>query len=187
MVAIPVKFRIEIDEESLRKFVEAQQRHKPVQFGYKVDHAVFVNYGTGPQGRFHAPYLNKPSPEAIRAIDEWARKKLSMYDAKERKQFVYHLVKKIWEHGMTPQPFWTTAWNQIKANIQTLYDRGKSLEDIGNEMKRLSDFYIVSMGIPYDGKIQASWYGPDIITKEEAKNEPMQDVKSLAGQVVRGW
>jgi len=184
---VQYRWRIEIDPESLKEFVESQNKHQSVQFGYKVDHAVYVNYGTGPQGRFHSKYLKKPSPEVFRAIDEWARKKLSMYDEKERKRFVYLLVRKIWEHGMTPQPFWTVAWNMLSANLQRLYDRGYSLEDIGNEMKSLSNNQIMSMGIPYDGKIQGSWYGPDVISKEDAENQPTQDVRSLAEQVVRGW
>ena len=163
---IQIKWHIEIDGDSLDNFVISQPRHQPVQFGYNIEHAEYVEFGTGPK-RNRATYWI--GAKGKQALNDWARKKLNMNSAKERKQFVEALAVKLGKYGMTPQPFWRPAFYSVADNMQSYYDMGKSLEDMGNEVHRISNNLIEAQGIPYQGDIQREWY-IDTVPIEDVRN-----------------
>ena len=179
-VQVQIKFRIELEEESLDKFVVSQERFKPCQFGYQVEHAEYVEYGTGPQRGREKYWIGK---KGRKALDEWAEKKLGMGNKTERAKFVWFLAKKLGENGMSPQPYWRPALNSVMENMQTYYDWGFSLHDIGNEIHRISDNLLVQQGIPYQGDIQRNWHIEDI-TQEMAEkvNEPLDTLSLIEEQ-----
>ena len=42
--------------------------------------------------------------------------------------------------------------------MQELWDRGYSLYDMGDEIQRISDRYIMDYNMPYKGILQSSWF-----------------------------
>lgn len=155
MVSIPLKLRIEVKQQDLLDWIYAQRRFQPVTFGYRAEHSEYVEYGTGPARGREKFWVGDAGRKAL---DDWARIKVGMYNDKERRKFVNALAWKIHQYGMKPQPYWRPAINQVWINLQSYYDAGYSLEDIGNEVHRLSDNFIITNHIPFQGNIQRSWY-----------------------------
>jgi len=184
MADIPIRFRIEIKDDSLKEFVYAHRRHQPVRYGFDVEHSEYVEYGTGPQ-RGRTKYFI--SPEGRKAINEWVKKKLSIYDPKERRKVVNRIIWKLQLYGMKPQPYWRPARNQVINDLQKYYNMGFTLREVAEQIGAIAKQHIVTQGIPYDGAIERSWYVDDIPRESAINDTTIVDIRSLAEMMTRGW
>ena len=166
---IKIKFRMEIDKEQLVEFLNSHPRLQPVQCGFSVDHSEYIEYGTGPARGRSQYWIGE---EGRKALDEWAKIKLNMKDDAERAKFVQNVIFKIYKHGMKPKPFFRTAQEQVKAHIQSLFDEGKSMFDIGDKMGDIAKQEITRQNIFYTGAIVRSWFINTLQRDESALDIP---------------
>ena len=155
MDGIPIKLRVTIKRSDVEDFIKRQKRLDPVEFGFTAEHAEYIEYGTGPWRGRDKYFIGRRGQEAL---DEWARKKLNMTDARERRRFVRNLMWKIHHKGMKPQPYWRTAVKQVMARLQEFYDMGYTTEDIGNKIGEIAVQNMIDNRTPYKGEIERSWY-----------------------------
>ena len=137
---------------------------KPVRFGYTVEYAESLEYGTGPLNNYQ-PTVNKgfyTYKSIYDGIYEWARKKdgkgsgLPIKDEEERRNFAKAVTRRFFEYGMRPHPYWRPAINFLIENQQRLFDEGHSLKEICDEALRIADKCIQDQNLPFSGKLQQS-------------------------------
>lgn len=174
---IPLKLRVELDKEEVKRYFEQHKRLQPVRFGYTIDYAESLEYGTGPL-RFAQRTVkggNYTYQTIYKAIYEWAGRKdshggrLPIKDEEERADFARKVTQDFFDKGMKPHPYFRPAIQWLEANEQILFDRGYSLFEICDEAMRISDKCIKDQNLPFSGKLQQSAFC-DTITMGEIKD-----------------
>lgn len=158
---IPIRWKLKNIQDVQQAFkdnLKNDTRLKPVRFGYTVDYAESLEYGTGPLRDMQiivdgGKYTYKSVWEGI---DEWARKKLKMENKEHRENFVTGVVNRMWDVGLRPHPYWRPAINWLLANQQRMFDEGHSLKEIAEEAMRISEKCIMDQNLPYQGGLQKS-------------------------------
>jgi len=184
MVDIPIRFRIKLKDDTLKKFVYAQQRHAPVRFGYDVEHAEYREYGTGPARQRDKYWVGI---EGKKALHRWVQKKLGISDLYERVKVVNSIAWNLHQNGMQPQPFWRPALNTVMSHLQFYYSLGWTLEQIAGQIGALASATFIHKGLPFDGAIERSWYVDKIpqanMDNVKADLETATSARSLAEMV----
>lgn len=131
---------------------------KPVRFGFSVDYAESLEYGTGPL-RNMQPTVdggNYTYDKIWVEINIWAWKKLQMKNRLHRENFVTGVVNRMWEVGMKQHPYWRPAIQWLEDNLQRLFDDGYSLYDIASNARKIAEQCIIAQNLPYSGQLQQS-------------------------------
>lgn len=153
-IEIPLRFKVVIDDKDVVEFLENHKRLAPIRFGYTTEHAEYQEYGTGPHRNRGKHRMGE---RAKREITEWARLKVGK-EGKELSDFVRAVMWRIYNTGIRPRPFLRPAMADVQNRMQELWDRGYSLYDMGDEIQRISDRYIMDYNMPYKGILQSSWF-----------------------------
>ena len=155
---ITIKCKLVLDKDDAVEYFKNHKRLTPVRFGYDTEYAQVLEYGCGPLSKFQPAYQNGDySIESItKALDQWARLKLRISNKSEREAFVERLVKRMWEKGLYPHPFYRPALLWLEENMQQQFDEGKSLFYIADEALRIANKNIMDQNLPYTGQLQQS-------------------------------
>lgn len=138
-VELPVKFKIKNESDfkkDLAEYFEQHRKLKPVRFGYTVEYAESLEYGTGPLDNYQPTvhHGNYTFQSIYKEIYEWAGKKggdgLPIKDPVERAKFARKVTRKFFTYGMKPHPYWRPALQFLEDNEQRLFDEGMSLKEI---------------------------------------------------------
>ena len=164
-LALPIKFKIKDTDDFKKNLLEYFREHrrlKPVRFGFTVEYAESLEYGTGPLSQFQptvhgGAYTYKTIYNEIYA---WAGKKdgngLPIKNEEERREFAKTITKKFFTLGMKPHPYWRPAINYLEANEQRWFDEGKSLMEMADEAMRIANKCIMEQNLPFSGKLKQS-------------------------------
>ncbi len=159
-VNLNIKYRIEINHEDLKKYLEGLERTEPYSFsvsdtivesktyGWEKGYAEFLEFGTGPA---HHPDPHERywiGPKGEKALIEWAHRKLGM-SKKQAVPFVKQLIFKIYQNGMAPHPFFRPAVYPVFDSLQQLFDEGYSFKEMCELMRKRCMDNIMTAG--YEG------------------------------------
>lgn len=159
---------IKIDKDEIARFIKEYRRpndtqddpsiFQPVEFGYTVDYAESLEYGTGPlriiQPTVHSG--NYTYEYIWDGLNEWAKRKLHMMDDAYRENFVTGVANRMWDVGMYPHPYFRPALQWLEDNLQKLVDEGHSFYEIADETIAFADHIIMISGLPDLGNLQDS-------------------------------
>lgn len=170
-IQIPIRWKLKDAQDVKQEFTDYlknSNKLKPVRFGYSVDYAESLEYGTGPLKNMQIIVNggNYTYESIWEDINEWARKKLKMENKEHRENFVTGVVNRMWDFGLYAHPFWRPAINWLLENQQRMFDEGHSLKEIADEALRVSNKCIMDQNLPYEGNLQKSAFIEDIDWRE---------------------
>lgn len=179
-IQIPIRWKLKDIQDVKREFIDYlknSNKLKPVRFGYSVDYAESLEYGTGPLRDVQIIVDGgKYTYESVwEGLNEWARKKLKMENKEHRENFVTGVANRMWDVGLRPHPYWRPAVNWLLENQQRMFDEGHSLREIADEALRVSDKCIMDQNLPYEGGLQKSAFVEDIDWREVKDGKDFKD------------
>ena len=127
-----------LDPDDVRDLLEGEGAYKPHTIVVDSDHAIYVEFGSGP-----ATKGSKASGKNLFAeLDRWAERKLGIKDPGRRKRAVRAIYHNIMEHGIPPQPYMRPAvHNVLDLLTPDWFEEGGTVKELAEmiaaEMKRL--------------------------------------------------
>lgn len=103
----------ELWEEQIRDLVLEEGDFEPCTIVVDSEHAVYVEFGTGPATRRQ----KDPNVDVHGEIEKWVEIKLGIKDPKRRRRVADRVYHSIMEHGMPPSPYLRPAVFKVLENL----------------------------------------------------------------------
>lgn len=169
VLKIPIKFRIEVEKEdkhTLDRYLQNVDALKPIKIMVSTEYAEALEYGTGPlinmQKAVHGGAYTWDS--IFQELKDWASKKetrdgkLPIRSIGGQIVFARNLTDKFFREGMKPHPYFRPALDWMNANLQTLYNEGNTLYDIGVLTIQYMNRILIEGEHVFNGTLQKSMH-----------------------------
>ena len=131
------------DYDTLKQVVAENFTNQGLLKSYDIvidsDHALFVEYGTGPSNA-HEKMYDQFGQTVQSRIAEWVDEKFgNRLNPRQRQEMAFSVYKRIMEEGIPPQPFIRPAVDAVAGDteiIQSIFDSG------GDPMLRLAEYTV---------------------------------------------
>lgn len=139
--------------DMLKEMIEQTERFTPHTLVIDSEHALYVEFGTGP-----ASGKKDPSKDVMQEFDDWVRDKLHIVDPKKRRKVAKNIYHYVMENGIPPQPFLRPAVVRVRQKLPpNFFAEGGSIRELlENWLKPEIQRILEEENITYSGDIRDS-------------------------------
>lgn len=140
-------------EEQIRDLISERGEFEPCTILVDSEHAVYVEFGTGPSRRSQ----KDPNVDVRGEIDRWVETKLGIKDPARRKKVSDRVYHGIMEHGMPPSPYLRPAVFKVLERLPSdWFSDGGTIRELADLIVTEMKHQLEQNNTIYTGKISQS-------------------------------